>query len=188
MLRYYSLQACVCLCVCKRMREAFVFFVSVCVWTRLLSCVLVSVCPHVCKLCAPTDTTHECKHTRTQTLALGQTCVVMATHTEINKRGIGVNIFSILSSRVQFISMQPWKATIYMKRELFLGNRGLSEGFDVSCLLLAWEWKSKPSREGERGASCKPTERAQFPHVVAALKVRKSLSPFPLNTLWEGRA
>lgn len=38
--------------------------------------------------------------------------------------------------------------TICMKWELFLGNRGLS--FDVSCRLLAWEWKPQLSRERER--------------------------------------
>lgn len=146
------------------------------------------VCPHICTVCVCVPPTNG-MDAMNANMCTRRTCVVTATRTDVNKRGSRVTIFSLSSSRVQFISMQPRKAAIYMKREPFLGNRGLSEGFDVGSLLLAREWKPKPSREGEggRGASCGPTKRAQFPHVVAALPP-ESPSPFPLNTLGEGQA
>lgn len=67
-----------------------------------------SVFAHMYARCVPPQTrpvnanTHTYIHARA-----GQTHVVMATHTDVNKRGSRVNIVSLLSSRVQFISMQP---------------------------------------------------------------------------------
>ena len=87
------------------MRGVFVFFVSMCADLPASPGVLVCVCRHVCKA---TNTTHECKHTHTHTNAhalTGRTRVAMAMRTDVNKRGSRVNIVSLLSSRVQFISM-----------------------------------------------------------------------------------
>lgn len=75
------------------------------------------------------------------------------------------------SHKRQLFALFAWNESCFWE------NRGLS--FDVSCLLLAWEWKPKPSRGRERRAeNCKPTERDQSPHVVASLRP-ESLSPFP---------
>lgn len=65
-------------------------------WTCPLSCVFAHMYMHGVQ-----------KHTCTYTHAAGETCVVMATHADVNKRGSRVNIVSLLSSRVQFISMEP---------------------------------------------------------------------------------
>lgn len=80
----------------------FLFF-NVCGPARFPVCS--SVFAHMHARCvAPTNVTRERTHVHTRA---GQTCVVMATHTDVNKRGSRVNIVSLLSSRVQFISMQP---------------------------------------------------------------------------------
>lgn len=128
-----SFCAAVLVCVWERMRGVLEFL-YLCVWTCPPAYVLFCVCPHALRghKYNPRMQTHTYAHARA-----GHKRVVMATHTDVNKRGSRVNIVSLLSGRVQFISMEPRKAAIYMKRELFLGNRGLSEGFDVSCLLLA---------------------------------------------------
>lgn len=133
----------------------------------------------------PTTTTHECKHTLTYVLELGRTWVVIAT--QMSTKGapgwtlspscpVGCNLSQCSHERQLF----TWNESCFWEI-------GVSEGFDVSCLLLAWEWKPKPSREGEEQAVNLLRELSSLMWLQLFTRW-KSLSPIPLNTLAEGQA
>lgn len=96
---YYSSQAFVRPCL--SVFEEEVFFCFYACGTAHFPASL-SVFAHICARRAVPQIWHGNANTHVHT---GQTCVVMETHADVDKRGSRVNTVCLLSSRVQFISM-----------------------------------------------------------------------------------